>query len=253
MSEWSAIDEARALAGLFTPQGLLTFLVLTLGLVGVMTLVSAAARVARRLGTGSLRLDRALAVVRLAVVLAAAYFITRRLVDTAPVFGSSLVVLALALLAIANLDRVRSMLVGVMPRWRDRVKVGDRLTVGETVGVVRRFGIFSLDLETADGENVHLPNHMLASLPLSVKRARDAIVVRVTIERAGHDEVSLELLRRVAILSPYRAPGSPVEVTPEGSGAVIAIQAWSRQATKEAAHQLRRGAGAALDRQETPT
>lgn len=246
---WSFKDEAAALAELSSPRAALAVLVVLVVTAAVLALLGSIERVGRRVAVGSARrFTQLLDLSRLAAVVTATYLVLRQVIVAAPMIGTIVTVVTMGLVTAANLDRVRSLIVGVMPRWRQRVRLGDRIHSGDTEGVVRRFGVFGLELETMDGERVHVPNHMLASGPLVVQRARDAIQVSVTIPNVPQDERTLEQLRRAVLLSPYRVAGSPVGVTPRGKSVVLQLQAWSKEATKDASRQLERAAELAIER-----
>lgn len=246
---WSLEAEASALAALSSPRAVLAVLVLLVATAAMLALLGSIARVGRRVAVGSARrLTQLLDLLRLGAVVSATYLVLREVIVAAPVIGSVVTMVVLGLVTVANLDRVRSLIVGVMPRWRQRVRLGDRIHAGDTEGVVRHFGVFGIELETMDGQRVHLPNHLLASGPLVVQRARDAIQVSVTVTNVPQDERTLEQLRRAVLLSPYRVAGSPVGVTPRGKSVVLQLQAWSKDATKDASRQLERAAELAIER-----
>lgn len=249
MSAWSLKDEAAALAALSSPQAVLALLVILVGTAAALAVLGSVERLGRRVAVGSARrLTHLLDLLRLATVVTATYVVMRQVVVAAPVIGTVVILLLLGLVTVANLDRVRSLIVGVMPRWRERVRLGDRIDAEGTEGVVRHRGAFGIELETMDGRRVHLPNHLLASGPLVVQRARDAIQVAVTMTNVPQDERTLEQLRRAVLLSPYRVAGSPVSVTPRGKSVVVQLQAWSKEATRDASHHLERAAELAIER-----
>jgi small-conductance mechanosensitive channel len=132
--------------------------------------------------------------------------------------------------------------VGIAVTLRRRIRVGDRVKVGSHEGVVREIGLTQLHLRGADGSTVLVPNRLMAELPVVVERARNSVPVRVRL-KVEHKltPAQLERLRQIALLSPYRAPDSLIDVSrnPEDEYAIsVEIQAWSGRAQRDARAQL---------------
>lgn len=237
--------EAEALVGLLAPPSLLLAVLVVAVTAALVTGLGSLQQLVVRLGLSSPgRARRIVDPVRLVLVLVALYLLVRRVVVTAPVLGTLFVGVLLVATVITNLDRARSLVVGLLPRWRRRVRVGDRVTVGAVEGVVRDFGLFTLELETGGGRTTHLPNHLLAGEPLSVQHARDAVRVAVDVVAPPEDQAveALARLRREALLSPYRVAASPVRVYLADDRVHLELQAWSKEAVRDATHQLDRAA-----------
>lgn len=242
--------EGGGVAALVAPGPVLLLLALGGAVVGYFGLVRRILRRSRRLGVQSRRFERLLLGSRIVVLALAAWIVTTRIVAVAPWLGMAFLVGATAVFAVAQVDGLRSLVVGLAPHWRDRIRPGDRLQVEEVAGVVSHFGLFSLELVSDAGETVHVPNSRLARSLIAVQGARDANLVRVRLAAAAQDDASLGVLRRVGLLSPYRTPGSPVRVQVEEGAVRVEIQAWSREAVEVARAHLSGACGHALRSRE---
>lgn len=242
--------DGGGVAALVAPGPVLLLLALVGAVVGYFGLVRRILRRSRRLGVQSRRFERLLLGSRVIVLALASWIVIARIVAVAPWLGMVSLTGAAALFAVAQVDGLRSLVVGLAPHWRDRIRPGDRLHVEEIAGVVSHFGLFSLELVSDAGEIVHVPNSRLARSLIAVQGARDANLVRVRLTVAAQSEESLDVLRRVGLLSPYRTPGSPVRVQVEEGAVRVEIQAWSREAVDAARAHLTSACGRALRRGE---
>jgi small-conductance mechanosensitive channel len=238
----SLLVEGRGLGTLLGPTHLLFLAALVAAAFGLNALIASLVKLAWRLGFDSERhWARTSALVRLSVVLLVLLALLRGAFGAAPVLTS---VFALAsLLGVLFLSGfVPNVIAGVGLTLRRRIRIGDRVKVGEHEGVVRELGITQLHLRGADGVTVLLPNRSLSELPVVVERARNSVPVRVRLSLARRaDPALLEQLRQIAALSPYRAPDTLVDVSRSAEDELklmVEIQIWAPRAQRDARAQL---------------
>ena len=167
-------------------------------------------------------------------------FVAHATYRTAPVFA---VVVSLALFGTALLTSgfLADATLGIGLIVRRQLRIGDRVIVGEHVGIVRHIHLTKLELRGSDGATIIVRNRLLARHALSIERARNTVPVEVGVELAEPSETRIRILRRSLLLSPYRAPGTSVEITsdPIKTGFCnFEVQVWSARATGEARAQL---------------
>lgn len=238
----AVLAEGQALGGLLAPTHLLFTAALVAAAFGVNTLIQTLVKLAWRLGfDGDRRWARASGMLRLLVVALAALALMRGVFAAAPVL-TSFFVLSFVLGALFLSGFVPNAFVGIGLTIRRRIRVGDRIKLGEHEGVVRDVGLGQLHLRGADGATVLVPNRLLNELPVVVERARNSVPIRVRLKlERSPDARLLESLRQVAALSPYRAPESLVDIlrsAEDESQITVEIQAWSARAYRDALAQL---------------
>ena len=184
----------------------------------------------------------------------AAYAVLRQFLAAAPL--STL--LALAVAASASLmvfsGQTQNLWAGVVLSFRRTLREGDRVVIGEHTGIVREIGLSRLQIRCGDGASVLIPNRFALQEPLRVERAKNSVpvVVRAKLPDAPPAE-SAQLARATAILSPYRANATPVEVTEEADGTLrVEIQVWSERALRDAETHLETAVHAALRAEHAP-
>lgn len=235
-------SESHALGELLSPLHLLLLGGVVAGALGSNALLHALFRLGWRLG-----FDRgkkwlpALTVLRVLVTCTAILVVLRAAFRIAPAATGALALAgALAVVLLSGL--VPNWVAGVDMLLRRRIRVGDRVRVGDLEGVVRALGSGHLRLQNTEGATLVIPNRVFSESPVVIERARNSVPVRVrlTLEKPA-DLRLLEAFRHVATLSPYRAPRSPLDVTrvPEDERQVsVEIQTWSASAQHDARLQL---------------
>ncbi len=123
-----------------------------------------------------------------------------------------------------------------------RIKIGDQITVGEHMGMVRHIGLMHIQIRTPEGM-VYLPNRLLAGEALLIGRSRNSypLRARLTASRCWPPE-ALEIARGIAALSPYRDVNSRVNIQSEADNErvlVVEIQVWSPRLLDAADRHLR--------------
>lgn len=209
---------------------------------GAGRLMDAAVHVLWRFGFDpGRRLARAARLARLGVLAGAGILLLRQAWEVAPLF-SSLILFVVVVGGLFASGYVSNVLVGIGLTLKQRVRVGDRIVIGGYDGVVRDVGFSRLHLRAADGSTVLIPNRLVNQSVLSIDRARNSAPVRVRLALSlPATPEQIERARQLAVLSPYRAPGSAVEVErqSEGSPALeIEIQAWGERARASAQTHL---------------
>ena len=242
--------EAQGLSDMFRLRALIELAIVVTVALLLVRAASVVLKVAWRLGFDARRrlggIENASRVVLAAVVL---YLIARRVAAAAPIVSAFAFVVLLASASWVFSGHIQNALVGVGLVLRRRIRGGDRIQVGGHGGIVQRVGIAQVELRQPDGATSFVPNRLLNDAVVTVARVKNTVPVRVRLRLAGAVTGDvLEDARRVAVLSPYRAPGSMVEVTGEEDDHAVAvqIQVWSEAAGREARAQLESSLRAAL-------
>lgn len=167
-------------------------------------------------------------------------FVAHAIYRTAPIFA---VVVSLALFGGALLTSgvLADAALGIGLIVRRPLRIGDRVVVGKHVGIVREIHLTRIELRGSDGATIIVPNRLLGQHAVNVERARNTVPVEVGVELTEPNEARIRALRRSLLLSPYRAPGTSVEITsdPIKTGFCnFEVQVWSARATSEARAQL---------------
>ncbi len=196
-----------------------------------------------RLGLDSTRrLETTATGVRVALVVLVVLIVLRRIASVAPILLTFTLLAAILLLAAAYARQLPSVLVGLSLLLRRRLRHGDRIHIANHSGTVREVGLAQLHLRRGDGATLFVPNRLLMEEVLTVEHAKNSEPVRVRIPAPSPQRrEQLELARRVALLSPYRVPGSPVELIEddvENRLYCIEIHTWSVRAATEAREHL---------------
>lgn len=249
--------EADRLGALFHLDVMLQLTVVLVAALLSTRLVSALVRVAGRLGIDSQRRftwweggSRALVVVLMI------YLVGGAIARAAPLLsalGAMALVVAGSWVFSAHLQNAVG---GVGLLIRRKLRTGDRIQVGTLDGVIHSVGLTQLQLIKADGATVLVPNRLLNEAALTVAREKNSVPVRVRLRFENELSNSmLEQARRTALLSPYRAPKSSVEVTRDGAdGSVleVAVQVWAAAAARAATDHLESSLRLALPQESRP-
>lgn len=204
-------------------------------------LTDTALRIVWRLGFDSeRRLARPAALFKLLLTGAALLVLARSALHVAPIFAS---VLALALVvgALFTSGFFADALAGIGLAFRRTPRVGDRVTIADHAGIVREIQLTKLQLRGTDGSTIVVPNRLLNQHTLDIDGARNTVPIQVGVEIQEPSQVCIRALRRSLVLSPYRAPGTPVDVTTDLVNSKLCtfeVQVWSTRATREAKAQL---------------
>ncbi len=242
VSPWAA--EAQALRHVVALPNL-AFVALVLAALWLLGRVARdALRFAWRLGADpNRRLASWLGWAQLAATAIVLSMVVVRLLDAAPDFGLWTLALTTGAMVLVLGRPLQSVWSGQLLRLRLRLREGDRISVAGHAGVVREIGLLRVELLCENGTVVIVPNRVVAQEVVTVEPGRGtaSVRVRVPIEQGSLTEAA-ERLRRAALMSPYRAPGSPIVVTREDTAktALVEMQAWSFDAVRAAEGHLAR-------------
>lgn len=195
------------------------------------------------------RLGRWVVIGRLLLGLAVVYALLNEFVVAAPVLSGAALILFGAVAFIALRGHVENLAVGVSLAFRRRLRAGDHVVLGEHSGTVREVGLTSIQLRTADSQTAFLPNRLLNDQGILVTRAENTARVIVALHGIGAlDTEQAARLRRIALLCPYRALNSPVNVRLLAQSTLeIEVQAQASTLVADAAAQLEAALRAGLD------
>ena len=249
--------EADGLGALFHLDVMRQLAVLLVAALLLTRVASALVRVASRLGIDSQRRfnwwEGGSRVLVGALVL---YLVGSAVARAAPLlsaFGALALVVAGSWVFSAHLQNAVG---GVGLLLKRKLRTGDRIQVGALDGVVRSVGLTQLQLVKADGSTVLVPNRLLNEAALTVAREKNSVPVRVRLRFENELSSSmLEQARRTALLSPYRAPKSSVEVSRDAAdGCVleVAVQVWAAAAARAATDHLESSLRVALPQEARP-
>jgi small-conductance mechanosensitive channel len=245
------VEESESLRDLLVGPGVLAFpLVLLVGWAG-SRFVLFGMHVLWRLGLDA---ERRLASYRALIDFAIAVFVVwamaALLVRVAPVISLIGIGVGLAVLTVALREQVQNVAVGLALVARRRLREGDRVHIQDQIGTVQQVGLTRVELRRNDGAAVVVPTRLLGAMPLVIGHAKHTVPVTVTVAvGAAVPQEALERARRAALMSPYRAIGTQVDlqILPNGS-LCVEIQAWSGAAAPDATIQLERALSRELSR-----
>jgi small-conductance mechanosensitive channel len=179
------------------------------------------------------------------VIVVVAWFLWQR----APLLlGISLAALAAAAGLGVGL-RGRAWIWGLAAIWRGRIKISDRLRFDSIDGTVVEVGIFGVKVVTDEGAQVFIPTAKLAGDPFEVASPEQVHPAEITVRSADGEltDDDVEILRRIATLSPYRQSGSLVAIQLAGDrrSATVEFRCWSEGGARLASAQVQRAFAAA--------
>ncbi len=188
------------------------------------------------------------------VVLVSAVIIAARVVSrTAPILVGMGLALALVGLVLGYAKQLPGIVAGITMLLRRQIRHGDRIRIAEHTGTVREVSLTRLHLRRGDGATLFVPNRLLTSDVLTVEHAKNSEVVRVRLPFASpQTPEQLELARRIANLSPFRVPGSPVEIGPTADDAhahEVELRTWSQRTVEAAQRQVAQQLAAHMEEQ----
>jgi small-conductance mechanosensitive channel len=183
--------------------------------------------------------ERRLAPVRSAanviILSTVAILLLRRSLVAAPVITLlALVVVSGAALVLAH--PIQNVWAGFVLAFRRRIRAGDRVTVAGQVGIVLDISLTQLHLRGPDGASIFIPNRVVLNQALRVEQAKntETVIVQV-VPDARTTPDAIKAVRRAALFSPFRVPGTAMDVQVVDNGAVqVTIQVWSGRTVREA-------------------
>ncbi|TSA28061.1 MAG: hypothetical protein D4R67_04645 [Bacteroidetes bacterium] len=109
------------------------------------------------------------------------------------------VVLAILLMILFWISRfwVKDLIAGVIFRSSSRLKVGDQLQFGELKGTIKRFGSYSVELETQDNQTVFIPyGKLVDDVNIKSERTGQSKGHTFTLVCSGKEELD-EVIRQI--------------------------------------------------------
>jgi small-conductance mechanosensitive channel len=184
--------------------------------------------------------ERRLAPVRSAanviILSAVAILLLRRSLVAAPVITLLALVVTSGAAALVLAHPIQNVWAGFVLAFRRRIRAGDRVTVAGQVGIVLDISLTQLHLRGPDGASIFIPNRVVLNQALRIEQAKntEAVVVQVVPDARTTPE-TIKAVRRAALFSPFRVPGTAMDVQVVDSGAVqVTIQVWSGRTVREA-------------------
>ncbi len=218
-----------------------TEVLVAFGLVGIawaaIRLIQSGVVLAWQMGMDT---ERRLAPVRSAanviILGAVAVLLLRRSLVAAPVVTLLALVVASGAAALVLAHPIQNVWAGFVLAFRRRIRAGDRVTVAGQVGIVLDVSLTQLHLRGPEGASIFIPNRVVLNQALRVEQAKntEAVTVQV-IPDARTTPDTIKAVRRAALFSPFRVPGTAMDVQVVSNGAVqVTIQVWSGRTVREA-------------------
>lgn len=167
---------------------------------------------------------------------AVSFLLLRRFLLAAPVMTLLTLTIMSGAAVLVLAPPIQNIWAGFVLSFRRRLRAGDRVTVGGQVGIVRDVSLTQLHLRSPDGASIFIPNRMVLNQAVRVEQAKNTETVSVEVKPlVAPTPDSVRAARRAALFSPFRVPGTSMEVVVGESGEVrVTIQVWSGQAVREA-------------------
>jgi hypothetical protein len=186
---------------------------------------------------------RASRVLSVVVVLSTALAITRGAGHLAPtwVLGVLLFVFLPAVLVSSGV--LHDLWGALIAQLRLGLCEGEFVAIGDAQGVLTHVGLLHLGLRDARGHVHRIPCRILSSSP--VRRAPSPRSIPLELELGCPTRLTaeqLERIRRSALMSPYRVPGTPVvvQVASSADRVLVSTFVWSQAALDPARRRLER-------------
>lgn len=231
--------EGDAVVGAFTsPWTWLVFAALVGVLIGswwLRRLIGRNTKLSMQVKTQATTAISALTLVLSVVVLL--FFLHRR----APLLTALSITLLGVIATVAIAIGARGWTRALIALWRGRIRVGDWLSISGIRGRVSDVGLFRVVIDADDGGQLYVPTNRFSSEIYAVASPERVFPVEVAIiDDQPLSEDDLEMLRRIATLSPYREWDSPLAIEPgaERGRATIRFRSWSEDGARMARTHL---------------
>jgi hypothetical protein len=121
-----------------------------------------------------------------------------------------------------------------------KVRVGDRLQVGELSGTVRVIGILQTHLRDAFGTKLVVPNREFLVRSLEIAKTKHSVPLefKLVAPERGIPPSSLQRIRAVLLLCPYRSAHSTVHAEVRAGELELQLEVWSPEALVPAEQQI---------------
>lgn len=220
--------EVERIGAFFWGTSLLSIMALVLTGWLLSRLLLAGKRVAERLGVGhDHRLHIAVRWMNLLIFVAVSGLVLRRFFVAAPVMTGLVAITSAAGLMLALARPLQNAISGASLILRGRVREGDHIELDDHAGTVREVSLLRLRVRDADGQTILIPNRLLQDRVVTVSRKTHLVPVVAQVALSEPDRVAVDVARQSALLSPWRAPGTPVRAYMDGLTLVVELQTWS--------------------------
>jgi len=142
-----------------------------------------------------------------------ALFVIRRLVVIAPTLTIASLFAILTIGGLASIGLMQSLVAGAIMSFRGDIQEGVIIRLEGHEGIVTHIGPTTLRLQTEDGGQLNLPNHLFLKQPYSVRSPRTTarVSVRYHLDRLPTSE-DRKYAEQAGLLCPYRHHSSEVLV-----------------------------------------
>lgn len=180
--------------------------------------------------------------IKIGGVLWVIYWGLSKAVASLPVLSVVFASLLVAGAIYAAVEPMQSLFAALGTVFRSRLKPGDRITIGKLEGTVVEMDWLNVALSQPNGVMTWVPLRLVHREGLIRQSRRNAFPVHVEFPRdqfafAGR---SLEQLREQVLLSPFRTPGTDVDVKEEYHGVTVDFLIWDSDCATEAQEHVRR-------------
>lgn len=124
-----------------------------------------------------------------------------------------------------------------------KVRIGDRMQVGELSGTVREIGILQTHLRDAAGTKLVVPNREFLISALQIAKTKHSVPLTLRIAAPGIEAspLLLQRIRTLLLLCPFRSAHSAVHARLRAGELELHLEVWSPNALLLAEQQI--GAG----------
>jgi small-conductance mechanosensitive channel len=152
----------------------------------------------------------------------------------------SIAVLALLAAVLAVTGVLQNAVAGLYVQYRLHLREGDRVRAGNGLlleGELRKLSWDHVTLRAPDGVVHHVPNRAFLQGSVQVLAPHGAVPLNLRLPLLEAED--LPRLRDTVALLPYRVPGTPVRLEPDGTHVLVRCFLWS-DAARDAAEKLLR-------------
>lgn len=121
-----------------------------------------------------------------------------------------------------------------------KVRIGDRMQVGDLSGTVRKIGILQTHLRDAAGTKLVVPNREFLVRPLAIAKTKHSVPLTLRIAAPGAEPPMslLQRIRTLLLLCPYRSAHSAVRAEWRVGELELSLEVWSPHALLAAEQQI---------------
>ena len=180
--------------------------------------------------------------VRIAAIVWIGLWIVSRAISSLPILSVIFLALAFAGAIYASIEPLQSAVASLAFLLKRRIRRGDMITVGSLTGVVERVDLLHLALRRNDGSVAWVPNREVnkGGVVVNARWNKIPLFVQLSSTDFNFSGRTIEQLREMAYLSPYRAPNTEVTMETDTEGLRIKFFIWSNDCEHAAGEHLKR-------------